>query len=330
MVNIRAATISDLLEMQNANLLCLPENYQLKYYMYHILTWPQLLYVAEEQHGHHSKIVGYVLGKMDEDAVDERERHGHITSLAVLRSHRKLGLATKLMHAAQEAMRTVYGARYCSLHVRQSNVGAVHLYNETLGFYAHDVESKYYADGEDAYDMRHYFPPYTPDDTSNTPAKQKDKGSTEHVDSKAQDGATSSTDTSASPATTTDATSANVKSEKDIDLSKLSEKARKKWKKQHAAKDNTATTPTSTSTSTKDETTPAQTQPQSQPSASTSTSPTSKSKSKSKQRVATPPTASTSSSATSSSDAPSLSTLTASDIEKAIKALELAKQHQQH
>ena len=30
--------------------------------------------------------------------------HGHITSLAVLRSHRKMGLAAKLMTAAQEAM----------------------------------------------------------------------------------------------------------------------------------------------------------------------------------------------------------------------------------
>ena len=27
------------------NLLCLPENYQMKYYFYHMLSWPQLLYV---------------------------------------------------------------------------------------------------------------------------------------------------------------------------------------------------------------------------------------------------------------------------------------------
>ena len=42
------------------------------------------------------------LAKMEEDAP---EVHGHITSLAVLRSHRKMGLAAKLMLAAQEAMR---------------------------------------------------------------------------------------------------------------------------------------------------------------------------------------------------------------------------------
>jgi ribosomal protein S18 acetylase RimI-like enzyme len=46
--------------MQNANLMCLPENYQLKYYVYHLLTWPQLSYVAEDR----GKIVGYVLAKM--------------------------------------------------------------------------------------------------------------------------------------------------------------------------------------------------------------------------------------------------------------------------
>ena len=33
---------------------------------------------------------------------EETDPHGHITSLAVLRTHRKLGLATKLMRASRE------------------------------------------------------------------------------------------------------------------------------------------------------------------------------------------------------------------------------------
>ena len=33
----------------------------LQYYFYHVLSWPQLLYVAEDYDG---KIVGYVLAKM--------------------------------------------------------------------------------------------------------------------------------------------------------------------------------------------------------------------------------------------------------------------------
>lgn len=61
MVSIRRANVDDLWGMQEANLACLPENYQMKYYLYHILSWPELLYVAEDYSG---KIVGYVLAKM--------------------------------------------------------------------------------------------------------------------------------------------------------------------------------------------------------------------------------------------------------------------------
>ena len=45
-------------------------------------------------------------------------------------------------------------AQYVSLHVRQSNAAAFHLYKDTLGFKVEKVESKYYADGEHAYSMR--------------------------------------------------------------------------------------------------------------------------------------------------------------------------------
>ena len=52
------------MNMQHCNLLCLPENYQMKYYMYHALSWPELLYVAESDDGN---IVGYVMAKMDDE-----------------------------------------------------------------------------------------------------------------------------------------------------------------------------------------------------------------------------------------------------------------------
>jgi N-alpha-acetyltransferase 10/11 len=51
-------------------------------------------------------------------------------------------------------MAEVFDAAYVSLHVRQSNVAALHLYRDTLGFEVEKVESKYYADGEDAYAMK--------------------------------------------------------------------------------------------------------------------------------------------------------------------------------
>jgi Acetyltransferase (GNAT) family len=91
---------------------------------------------------------------MEEDA---KQPHGHITSLAVLRSHRKLGLATKLMRSAQGYMQEVFDAEYVSLHVRETNAGAKHLYGTTLGYTQFGVEKGYYADGENAIDMRKPF-----------------------------------------------------------------------------------------------------------------------------------------------------------------------------
>lgn len=137
------------MNMQHCNLLCLPENYQMKYYFYHGLSWPQLSYIAEDENG---KIVGYVLAKMEEDPDDVP--HGHITSLAVKRSHRRLGLAQKLMDQASRAMIENFNAKYVSLHVRKSNRAALHLYSNTLKFQISEIEPKYYADGEDAYAMK--------------------------------------------------------------------------------------------------------------------------------------------------------------------------------
>jgi peptide alpha-N-acetyltransferase len=153
MVQIRPARPADLLAMQACNLLCLPENYQMKYYFYHLLSWPQLLYVAEDN----GKIVGYVLAKMEEESGAGEEPHGHITSLAVLREYRKLGLATSLMSTVEKVMLSCYDALYVSLHVRVSNKAALTLYKDTLGFKIQDTEAKYYADHEDAYDMRKYL-----------------------------------------------------------------------------------------------------------------------------------------------------------------------------
>ena len=151
MLSVREAGVNDLLQMQQTNLWCLPENYNLKYYFYHLLSWPQLLYVAED---HKGKAVGYVLAKMEEDHVPP---HGHITSLSVLRTHRKCGLATKLMRSSHERMVETFDAAHVALHVRRSNRAAFHLYSQTLNYTIRDVEKGYYADGEDAYDMRKTF-----------------------------------------------------------------------------------------------------------------------------------------------------------------------------
>ncbi|EAS06116.3 amine-terminal acetyltransferase complex ARD1 subunit-like protein (macronuclear) [Tetrahymena thermophila SB210] len=151
MVSIRKATFEDLIGMQNCNLWCLPENYTSKYYLYHYVSWPQILYVAEDQKG---KIVGYVMAKIEDE---EDVVHGHITSLSVLRSHRKLGIANQLMSATHRDMQALYDAKYVSLHVRVSNRAALGLYKGKLNYEIYEVEKGYYADGEDAYSMNKYF-----------------------------------------------------------------------------------------------------------------------------------------------------------------------------
>lgn len=98
----------------------------------------------------------------EEDNKDE-VIHGHVNSISVLRSYRRLGLAKKLMlrsreyfsahvasylsstmgRASEDAMATVYKAAYVSLHVRKSNKAAIGLYKDTLGFEVAQVVKKY-------------------------------------------------------------------------------------------------------------------------------------------------------------------------------------------
>lgn len=187
-ITIRRATIEDIICMQNANLNNLPENYMLKYYMYHILSWPEASFVAtttddvadlEEEleqlaqennvkaHAEEGvkkdptyirageKLVGYVLAKMNDDPeAEDKTPNGHVTSLSVMRTYRRMGIAEKLMRQALFALTEVYKAKYVSLHVRKSNRAALHLYRDTLTFEVLKVEKSYYQDGEDAYAMK--------------------------------------------------------------------------------------------------------------------------------------------------------------------------------
>lgn len=107
-----------------------------QYYLYHYLSWSSLLYVAEEN----GEVCGYVLAKMDDesDAEKSAEAHGHITSLSVLRTHRRLGLANKLMNYSHDAMKNVQNCRFVSLHVRVSNRAALGLYRDKLGYKIHE------------------------------------------------------------------------------------------------------------------------------------------------------------------------------------------------
>ena len=61
------------------------------------------------------------------------------------------------MTASHNRMTESFDAHHVALHVRKSNRAAFHLYSQTLDYEIRDVERGYYADGEDAYDMRKVF-----------------------------------------------------------------------------------------------------------------------------------------------------------------------------
>lgn len=149
----RRTRMVDLLEMQHTNLRCLPENYNLRYYLYHYLSWPQLLEVTHDYEG---RACGYVLAKLDDEEEDAKS-HGHITSLATLQTHRKLGVASRVMKQSLNAMEETTNANFCSLHVRRTNDAALHLYQRSLQFRCAEMDYGYYVDGEDAYHMKKFL-----------------------------------------------------------------------------------------------------------------------------------------------------------------------------
>jgi peptide alpha-N-acetyltransferase len=58
------------------------------------------------------------------------------------------------MDYSHNAMNSVQGCKFVSLHVRVSNRAALGLYKDKLKYEVHSLSKEYYADGEDAYEMR--------------------------------------------------------------------------------------------------------------------------------------------------------------------------------
>ncbi|EEC46524.1 n-acetyl transferase [Phaeodactylum tricornutum CCAP 1055/1] len=121
-----------------------------------------------------SNIVAYVIGKVEERQVLLDDDHwqptehdmygmprrryvtqklGHVTSLAVLPSHRRQGLAQTLMEQLHYHLISCYGVDSVGLHVRVSNEAAGKLYSQH-GYEEAEQISSYYQDGEDAFFMK--------------------------------------------------------------------------------------------------------------------------------------------------------------------------------
>ncbi|KAG1755523.1 silencing group B protein [Suillus lakei] len=164
-MNIRAVRVEDLAGMQDCNLHNLPENYTMKYCSRlspHFIQTAKIDRIPRPDL-YHALSLAFTFAKMEEQEEPEGQPatnhvpHGHVTSISVMRSYRRLGLAKKLMLQSQEAMSSIYRAAFVSLHVRKSNRAALSLYRDTLGFTVNNIEEKYYADGEDAYAMQLTF-----------------------------------------------------------------------------------------------------------------------------------------------------------------------------
>ena len=153
MISVRPGKMTDLLGIQDCNVSCLPENYTFKYYYYHYLNWPDLIFIAEDTQK--NKIVGYVIGKIDEEGDSTlKQKKGHITSLSVLRDYRRFGIAGRLMEAIHRAMFGVFRLTLVTLHVRESNDAALGLYKDRLKYEVVKIDENYYADDENAYFMK--------------------------------------------------------------------------------------------------------------------------------------------------------------------------------
>lgn len=85
----------------------------------------------------------------------------------------------------ERAMAESHRAHYVSLHVRVSNTAALRLYRDTLGFEVEKIESKYYADDEDAYAMRRDLTPLWLDWSED---KTEEKTAAENGDEHADEG----------------------------------------------------------------------------------------------------------------------------------------------
>ena len=157
-ISLRRVKVTDLIQMQNANLHCLAENYQMWYWMYHYLLAPQGAHVAVDSRG---KLLGYVLCKTDDEQRNQKPPppiHGHVTSVAIYTGYRKLGIATKLLSYSHRTMRECYRCEYVNLNVRETNRAAHILYEKTLGYKFLAVDEGYYADGENGWNLRFTYP----------------------------------------------------------------------------------------------------------------------------------------------------------------------------
>ncbi|CAD6572706.1 MAG: N-terminal acetyltransferase [Cyphobasidiales sp. Tagirdzhanova-0007] len=140
----------DLLKFNAINLDAFTETYTISYYLNNLSTWPDQFCCVEDTN---QNLMGYMMGKTEGRGEDW---HGHVTSLTVAPSYRRLGLA-RMMTELLEKVSDQAGCYFVDLYVRMSNETAVTMY-EHMGYTVFRRVREYYSGGvqppEDAFDMR--------------------------------------------------------------------------------------------------------------------------------------------------------------------------------
>ncbi|KAF2747667.1 acyl-CoA N-acyltransferase [Sporormia fimetaria CBS 119925] len=164
MSTVRPMKVDDLFKIAPCNLDPLTETYHIGFYMEYLTKWPELCQVVL---GIDGKIEGYILGKLEASPYPCQVSpytpstnpdpnylpwHGHITALTVAPHARRLGHATRLSTALEQAS-DAENAWFVDLFVRASNKIAIDLYTK-MGYSIYRRVVNYYNDGEDAFDMR--------------------------------------------------------------------------------------------------------------------------------------------------------------------------------
>lgn len=74
-----------------------------------------------------NEIVGFIIGRIE---VGRKSLMGHILTIDVLPTHRRKGVAQKLLEEMEKIFKEK-GANVCYLEVREDNIGALSLYQKT-------------------------------------------------------------------------------------------------------------------------------------------------------------------------------------------------------
>lgn len=149
---VRRAMLLDLPQVIEINRQELPENYSPEFFRDMLFEHGEYFLVATGE----GRILGYIMCRKETDFSSFSQHfslspRGHLVSLAVRSSNRRMGLGRSLVEAAHDAMRR-NGIKESYLEVRADNTPAISLY-KGMGYEVKKTVSSYYMDGTTAHVM---------------------------------------------------------------------------------------------------------------------------------------------------------------------------------